>query len=158
MERYRSGHNEAVLKTVCPQGRVGSNPTLSAGDTFSAGLFQSNKKFTSAMFGEVPKRLKGLPWKGSRSLVAARGFKSLLLRLVISEDCLIWTLTNKQQCNPENSNKEVSEVSKNETPKASETEREKMQRIRKARRFCLTGQTLKFESLILAQDERWRRA
>ncbi len=30
MERYRSGHNEAVLKTVCPKGRVGSNPTLSA--------------------------------------------------------------------------------------------------------------------------------
>ena len=29
MERYRSGHNEAVLKTVCAQGRVGSNPTLS---------------------------------------------------------------------------------------------------------------------------------
>ena len=32
--------------------------------------------------GEVPKRLKGLPWKGSRSLIAARGFKSLLLRLI----------------------------------------------------------------------------
>ena len=30
MERYRSGHNEVVLKTVCPKGRVGSNPTLSA--------------------------------------------------------------------------------------------------------------------------------
>ena len=30
-ERYRSGHKEAVLKTVCPQGRVGSNPTLSVG-------------------------------------------------------------------------------------------------------------------------------
>ena len=29
-EWYRSGHNEAVLKTVCPQGHVGSNPTLSA--------------------------------------------------------------------------------------------------------------------------------
>lgn len=29
-EAYRSGHNEAVLKTVCPKGRVGSNPTLSA--------------------------------------------------------------------------------------------------------------------------------
>ena len=29
-ERYRSGHNEAVLKTVCPQGRMGSNPILSA--------------------------------------------------------------------------------------------------------------------------------
>ena len=25
------------------------------------------------MLGEVPKRLKGLPWKGSRSLVAAQG-------------------------------------------------------------------------------------
>ena len=32
-------------------------------------------------YGEIPKRLKGLPWKGSRSLIAARGFKSLLLRL-----------------------------------------------------------------------------
>ncbi len=30
LERYRSGHNEAVLKTVCPQGRMGSNPILSA--------------------------------------------------------------------------------------------------------------------------------
>ncbi len=33
LERYRSGHNEAVLKTVCPQGHVGSNPTLSVGGT-----------------------------------------------------------------------------------------------------------------------------
>ena len=41
-ERYRSGHNEAVLKTVCPQGRVGSNPTLSA-------------------LGEVPKLAEGAP-------------------------------------------------------------------------------------------------
>ena len=30
MERYRSGHNEAVLKTVCPKGHMGSNPILSA--------------------------------------------------------------------------------------------------------------------------------
>ena len=29
-ESYRSGHNEAVLKTVWEQSRVGSNPTLSA--------------------------------------------------------------------------------------------------------------------------------
>ena len=29
---------------------------------------------------KYPSWLKGLPWKGSRSLVAARGFKSLLLR------------------------------------------------------------------------------
>ena len=28
--RYRSGHNEAVLKTVCPKRHVGSNPTLPA--------------------------------------------------------------------------------------------------------------------------------
>ena len=42
MERYRSGHNEAVLKTVCPKGRVGSNPTLSA-------------------LGEVPKLAEGAP-------------------------------------------------------------------------------------------------
>ena len=54
-ERYRSGHNEAVLKTVCPQGRVGSNPTLSASRTWN--------KNTSA---EIPKWFKGLPWKGSR--------------------------------------------------------------------------------------------
>ena len=30
LERYRSGHNEAVLKTVCPYGHMGSNPILSA--------------------------------------------------------------------------------------------------------------------------------
>ena len=31
---------------------------------------------------KYPSWLKGLPWKGSRSLIAARGFKSLLLRLL----------------------------------------------------------------------------
>ena len=30
MQRYRSGHNEAVLKTVWVHARVGSNPTLCA--------------------------------------------------------------------------------------------------------------------------------
>lgn len=39
MERYRSGHNEAVLKTVCPKGRVGSNPTLSALGKLKSFLF-----------------------------------------------------------------------------------------------------------------------
>ena len=34
-ERYRSGHNEAVLKTVCPNGHMGSNPILSAQNTSS---------------------------------------------------------------------------------------------------------------------------
>ena len=72
VERYRSGHNEAVLKTVCPQGRVGSNPTLSV-------IMNNNMRST---LGEVPKWLKGLAWKVSRSLIAARGFKSLLLRWI----------------------------------------------------------------------------
>ena len=81
-ERYRSGHNEAVLKTVCPQGRVGSNPTLSVGDISPALRYS----YLCQLFGEVPKWLKGHPWKGCRSLIAARGFKSLLLRrLAITE-------------------------------------------------------------------------
>ena len=93
MERYRSGHNEAVLKTVCPQGRVGSNPTLSAcwkadGDGgFGRGRFYikiMNLKRFECWFRHLekyPRWLKGHPWKGCRSLIAARGFKSLLLRL-----------------------------------------------------------------------------
>ena len=44
LERYRSGHNEAVLKTVCPQGRVGSNPTLSAGENDGNQLTKMSKK------------------------------------------------------------------------------------------------------------------
>ena len=78
VQGYRSGHNEAVLKTVCPKGREGSNPSLSAD-------FSINKdgKFKRLILGEVPKRLKGLPWKGSRPLIAARGFKSLLLRSLV---------------------------------------------------------------------------
>ena len=92
MERYRSGHNEAVLKTVCPQGRVGSNPTLSAcwkadGDGgFGRGRFYikiMNLKRFECWFRHLekyPRWLKGHPWKGCRSLIAARGFKSLLLR------------------------------------------------------------------------------
>ena len=40
MERYRSGHNEAVLKTVCPQGRVGfeSHPLRSQQSNTNNGL------------------------------------------------------------------------------------------------------------------------
>ena len=38
---------------------------------------------------KYPRWLKGHPWKGCRSLVAARGFKSLLLRS---------TLKTEQQC------------------------------------------------------------
>ena len=50
-ERYRSGHNEAVLKTVCPQGRVGSNPTLSV----------SYRSRALGVCGEVPKLAEGTP-------------------------------------------------------------------------------------------------
>ena len=39
------------------------------------------RRVVDSGYGEIPKRLKGLPWKGSRSLIAARGFKSLFLRL-----------------------------------------------------------------------------
>ena len=55
MERYRSGHNEAVLKTVCPQGRVGSNPTLSA----QAKCLLRRKRVS--LIGEVPKLAEGAP-------------------------------------------------------------------------------------------------
>ena len=34
MERYRSGHNGAVLKTVCLHERMGSNPILSVGEVY----------------------------------------------------------------------------------------------------------------------------
>ena len=51
-----------------------------------------------SQFGEVPKRLKGLPWKGSRSLIAARGFKSLLLRLYFAGDQIEpWKLNSINQ-------------------------------------------------------------
>ena len=78
-ERYRSGHNEAVLKTVCPNGHMGSNPILSAKDT-SLCCMNYIYHIGRYLFGEIPKRPKGLPWKGSRSGEPARGFKSLFLR------------------------------------------------------------------------------
>jgi hypothetical protein len=55
-ERYRSGHNEAVLKTVCPKGRVGSNPTLSAQTQLIEYLIMNQ-----ANYGEVPKLAEGAP-------------------------------------------------------------------------------------------------
>ena len=57
---------------------MGSNPILSA-----RFVEKQNELIIIIIqvIGEVPKRLKGLPWKGSRSLIAARGFKSLFLRL-----------------------------------------------------------------------------
>ena len=52
--------------------------------------------YQNQLSGEVPKRLKGHPWKGCRSLIAARGFKSLLLRsLNLIER---WTLKKFKKC------------------------------------------------------------
>ena len=92
-ERYRSGHNEAVLKTVCPQGHMGSNPILSARRLsrlkknskeffFCVNIITSRERENdlSSYMEKYPSWPKGHPWKGCRSLTAARGFKSLLLR------------------------------------------------------------------------------
>ena len=54
LERYRSGHNEAVLKTVCPQGHVGSNPTLSV-------FGVPARSAADAPGVGVPKAMSGLP-------------------------------------------------------------------------------------------------
>ena len=109
MERYRSGHNEAVLKTVCPQGHMGSNPILSAGqqpidrelivkrirkNSFSN--VELNIARVRAALEKYPSWPKGHPWKGCRSLIAARGFKSLLLRLL--ENKVKKLLTNNNEC------------------------------------------------------------
>ena len=74
MERYRSGHNEAVLKTVCPQGHMGSNPILSVRqlgrmkrireDSFSSVRIADNSYnafYCRAAYGEVPKLAEGTP-------------------------------------------------------------------------------------------------
>ena len=58
-ERYRSGHNEAVLKTVCPQGRVGSNPTLSVQTTVFVEKKKSKPYWRSTQAGR-----RGSPGKG----------------------------------------------------------------------------------------------
>ena len=61
LERYRSGHNEAVLKTVCPQGRVGSNPTLSVICLSSHGGEHILCQSLFDTLGEVPKLAEGTP-------------------------------------------------------------------------------------------------
>ena len=80
LERCPSGLRSRSWKPVTPKGAVGSNPTFSA-YVWMFCIYTIEKLF---QHGEVPKWLKGLPWKGSRSLVAARGFKSLLLRFFLS--------------------------------------------------------------------------
>ena len=80
VERCPSGLRSWSWKPVTPQGAVGSNPTFSVSLTKPPRWFCLSIGQYSSMLGEVPKWPKGFPWKGNRSLIAARGFKSLLLR------------------------------------------------------------------------------
>ena len=52
-ERYRSGHNEAVLKTVWGKPHMGSNPILSA-------IFLFIGKYNVYQFGVVLKLVTGI--------------------------------------------------------------------------------------------------
>ena len=83
MERYRSGHNEAVLKTVCPQGRVGSNPTLSAFRSFANArlLLLYNKKIGDKMLSTMKEKIyepSGIMKKEIRMIISAGVFVILL--------------------------------------------------------------------------------
>ena len=88
LESWPSGLRRRSWKPVFPKGTVGSNPTFSVSVLRRHKLnitrvVRSSYRLRPKLFplhGEVPKRLKGHPWKGCRSLIAARGFKSLLLR------------------------------------------------------------------------------
>ncbi len=78
MERYRSGHNGAVLKTVAQQCVVGSNPTLSAiffilrcGTNFSIVVLR----------GELAESVEGARLLSEYTVLKLyRGFESLALR------------------------------------------------------------------------------
>ena len=80
---------------MTPKGAVGSNPTLS--------VFKDKIEYCIGFeqFGEVPKWSKGLPWKGSRSLVAAQGFESLLLRSADRLSAVSTLITEQYIPNPE---------------------------------------------------------
>ena len=58
MEAYRSGHNEAVLKTVCLHGRVSSNLTPSAIKPRFFGAFLDDKGIKYEKNGTVQKRVR----------------------------------------------------------------------------------------------------
>ena len=62
-ERYRSGHNEAVLKTVCPNGHMGSNPILSAYNTSSC-YTNTYTTLVGIFLEKYPRGRRGSPGKG----------------------------------------------------------------------------------------------
>ena len=61
LERYRSGYNEAVLKTVCPQGRMGSNPILSVLVMRVSYDIQLNISFEIQAFWRSTQEAEGTP-------------------------------------------------------------------------------------------------
>ena len=80
--------------------------------------------------GEVPKWLKGLAWKVSRSLIAARGFKSLLLRSL--DRHVFWVVETIQKKSKKVVDKTVDTRYTNQADCESETKRE--QPLRKKRK------------------------
>ena len=63
LERYRSGHNEAVLKTVCPNGHMGSNPILSAKELLCVIVIEYTT-LVGIFLEKYPRGRRGSPGKG----------------------------------------------------------------------------------------------
>ena len=92
-ERYRSGHNEAVLKTVCPQGRVGSNPTLSVGALLLR--WKQNKSWWFNLIWRSTQEVEGTPLErvqvvnsGARVQIPPSPFGNLRIASKLSKDSL----------------------------------------------------------------------
>ena len=91
MERYRSGHNEAVLKTVCPKGRVGSNPTLSARHSCRRSLYRLSEstiwRSTQEVEGTPLERVQVVN-SGARVQIPPSPFGNLRIASKLSKDSL----------------------------------------------------------------------
>ena len=74
---YRSGHNEAVLKTVCPKGHRSSNLLIGANHTT---LTSEPRK---GLYTETYPSGEGTPLLREQGAKASRGFKSHRLRHVL---------------------------------------------------------------------------
>ena len=64
MERYRSGHNEAVLKTVCLHGHMGSNPILSVAVRIAKRSWQEEHRMSGL---DEPYNMKFRPWRSTQA-------------------------------------------------------------------------------------------
>ena len=86
MEGYRSGHNEAVLKTVWEQSHKGSNPFPSANEKDHREWSFSNNYITIWRSTQAGRR--GRFAKPLGRIILAPGFKSPLLRQKRTNFCL----------------------------------------------------------------------